>query len=65
MIKIQDEIPNTHFFVYRNQRFPFNFDLFKYSSRYLSNNQVELEKSEFIELLENGETIPNMHKENR
>lgn len=35
-IRIEEKIPDTNYFLYKAQQYPFNFDLFKYSSNYFA-----------------------------
>lgn len=63
IIKIKLKIPNTHFFIYQNHQYPFNFDFFKYSSKLISRNANEFERSKEIKLLDDEEIIPNLTKE--
>ena len=62
-IKSKEVIPDTHFFVYRNNKYPIKFDYFKYASKYFSKNQIELEGQKNIKLLdsqtENKYAIPD------
>lgn len=54
-IQYKDVIPNTHFFVYKNKKYPFKFDYFKYGSKYFSANQKELEEMKTIQILDDHE----------
>ena len=45
-------IPDTHNFVYRNKKFPFKFDFFKYCSKYFSENQGSLLSIKDINLVD-------------
>lgn len=51
-IQIKKEIPSTHFFVHKNERYPFNMDLFKLSSNYFTKKRNIAGDSKFIELLD-------------
>lgn len=55
-IQYKDVIhPNTHFFVYKNKKYPFKFDYFKYGSKYFSENQKELVETKTIQILDDHE----------
>ena len=49
-IQNKNVIQNTHAFLYKNKKYPFKFDYFKYASRYFSRNQKEFEESKIINL---------------
>lgn len=51
-IQIQNEIPMTHFFVYKDKQYPFQIDFFKYSSKFFLNNQQSLEQNKIIPLVD-------------
>lgn len=51
-IQNEDDPPSSHYFVYKGKEYPIKFDYFKISSRYFSENQQEIEKSEFIQLID-------------
>lgn len=48
----EEKIPDTHFFIYKGNKFPFNFDYFKYSSQFFFKNQSEFQESTTINLLD-------------
>lgn len=50
-VQIQDEIPGTHFFTYKNKEYPMNIDFFKSYSNYFSNHQLEFQSKKHIPLL--------------
>lgn len=50
-VQIQDEIPGTHFFTYKNKEYPMNIDFFKSYSNYFSNHQLEFQSKKYIPLL--------------
>lgn len=54
-IQCKDVIPDTHVFVYKNEKYPFKFDYFKYASEYFSRNREEFEKATNINLLDSEE----------
>lgn len=51
-IQIKKELPKTNYFVYKNDQYPFNFDLFKYSSNFFVKNQKLIEESQIIQLVD-------------
>lgn len=51
-IQNEDVIPDTHAFVYKNKKYPFKFDYFKYASKYFSENLKEFEETKTINLLD-------------
>ena len=51
-VRIHENIPFTHCFLYKNKKYPFNFSLFKFSSQYFSKNKVELRKTQNINLID-------------
>lgn len=51
-IKNKEVIPDTHFFVYKDKKYPFKFDFFKYASNYFSTNKDELENRKEISLFD-------------
>lgn len=52
VIKIKDDIPKTHFFLYKNKKYPFNFDFFKYTSKYFQTNELEIKNTTLIPLID-------------
>lgn len=52
-IKIQEEIPDTHYFVYKSKNYPINFSFFLFSSKYFIKNQDSLQQSKYINLIDN------------
>ena len=51
-IQNKEVIPDTHNFIYQNNKYPFKFDYFKYASNFFSRNRTELEKTKDIYLIE-------------
>ena len=49
-IKNKEVIPDTHFLVYLDKKYPIKFDFFKYASNYFSQNKDELSKTINIQL---------------
>lgn len=45
--------PITNYFVYKMEEYPFNYDIFKIFSQYLSTNQKLLHPNKYIKLLDN------------
>ena len=45
-IQNEDVIPDTHAFVYKNKKYPFKFDYFKYTSNYFFAHQEEIKLQE-------------------
>lgn len=43
------DIPTTHFFVYKEKQYPFNFDLFKIFSQYFNSDQPKAENIDFTD----------------
>ena len=52
LCQIEDNIPDTNHFVYKNKQYPFKFDFFKHSSKYIADHQKELENKEIIPLVD-------------
>lgn len=52
IIQDKDVIPDTHFFLYRNKKYPFKFDYFKYASKFFSENVEDLIKMKTINLID-------------
>ena len=52
-IQNKEVIPDTHNFIYQNNKYPFKFDYFKYASKYFTQNEEELLKTKNINLLDN------------
>ena len=48
----EEKIPSTHFFIYKNDKYPFNLDFFKYISKYFFQNQESFQNSTTIELVD-------------
>lgn len=48
-------IPDTHFFVYHNKYYPIKFDFFKYYSDYFSENQIKIQASKNIQIIDESE----------
>lgn len=64
IIQIKEDMPVTHCFTYKGQQYPFNFDLFKRYSNYILKNQVQMEKNQFIDIInENTEAHIELSKE--
>ena len=51
-IQNKEIIPDTHFFVYKNKKYPFKFDYFKYASNFFSANKEKILKTKEIDLLD-------------
>lgn len=49
-MKIQAQFPSTHFFIYKNLKFPFNLNLFNFFSDYFNThmNEIQPDQSDFI-----------------
>ena len=60
LIRSRNGIPDTHYFIYKNKKFPIKFDFFKYSSKYFLENQKLLENSKEIQLVDK-EDEDNLH----
>lgn len=54
IIQIEDETPITHFFIYKDKRFPIKFDFFKKASLFFSKHQEEIKKTEIIPLVDDN-----------
>lgn len=39
-VQIEDDIQETHCFIYKTKKYPFNIDLFKCSSKYFHDNEI-------------------------
>ncbi|KAK8847860.1 hypothetical protein M9Y10_018896 [Tritrichomonas musculus] len=52
LCQIEDNIPDTNRFIYKNKQYPFKFDFFKHSSKYFADHQTELENKEIIPLVD-------------
>ena len=52
LIQIKDDILYDHFFVYKNKQYPIILDIIKSYSQYFQKNQKEIEKSKFINLID-------------
>lgn len=64
-VKIQDEFPDTHFFIYHSKKYPIKIDFFKLSSKYIARNQELFDQSKIISLIdESSELILNLTDEN-
>lgn len=50
--KNKNVIPDTHFFVYQDKKYPIKYDFFKYSSKYFEKNHDTIEKSKFLPLVD-------------
>lgn len=50
MYQIEDNVPDTHCFVYKNKQYPFKFDFFKHSSKYFADHLSALENKKIIPL---------------
>ncbi|KAK8840314.1 hypothetical protein M9Y10_030870 [Tritrichomonas musculus] len=50
-VQIQERIPNSHILIYRDQEYPINFELLKYSSKYFYDHQNEIMCNNRIELV--------------
>lgn len=51
-VRIKKAVPKTHYFVYKDKEYPFNFYLFICSSKYFFKNQEEIKSSEKIHLVD-------------
>ena len=51
-IQMDEEIPDTHFFVYRNTKYPIKISFFKHSSKYFSDNINEIKRTQNIQLID-------------
>lgn len=51
-IKIREEFPDTHYFIYKTQRYPIKWKYFKFSSKYFSRKKNELKHTESINLID-------------
>lgn len=56
-IQNKEIIPDTHFFVYKNKKYPFKFDYFKYASNFFSANKEKIIKTKEIDLLDSETEI--------
>lgn len=54
LIRNTDGIPDTHYFIYHNKKYPFKFDFFKYSSKYFQKNQEEIQQNQRLQLIIDG-----------
>lgn len=52
LIQLRGEAKTTHYFVYKNQQFPFNILLFLESSNFFLNHQKEFESKKYIQLFD-------------
>lgn len=48
-------IPDTHYFVYHNKCYSIKFDFFKYYSDYFSENQITIQSSKNIQIIDESE----------
>ena len=55
---ISSSVPITNFFIYKNQRYPFNLQLFSIFSDYFSKNQIKLQKDDEINLVYDEKAPP-------
>lgn len=55
LINIGKEIPSTHFFIYKNKKYPFNDYFLKLASNYFKENEKELYTNKCIQLLNSKE----------
>lgn len=53
--QIQDDLPYTYYFTYKNKKYPINFDLFKGYSQYILRNEMEIEHDKDIPLIDEDE----------
>ncbi|KAK8892325.1 hypothetical protein M9Y10_029551 [Tritrichomonas musculus] len=53
--QIQDDLPYTYYFTYKNKKYPINFDLFKGYSQYFLRNEMEIEHDKDIPLIDEDE----------
>ena len=54
-VQIQEELPSTHFFTYKDRNYEINFDFFKYYSKYFQNNLSEIQDKRYIPLLDENQ----------
>lgn len=52
LIKITEKIPDTHFFIYKSQKFPFKFDFFQFTSNFFSDHEEEFRNTAIFPLLD-------------
>lgn len=52
LIQNKDDFPDTHFFVYKDKRYPIKYHFFKFSSKYFFNNSSIIKKTQDIPLVE-------------
>ena len=50
-IQLQIEHPCTHFLLYNDQKYPINFDVLKYSSKYFYERRQEIPEDRNIDLI--------------
>lgn len=55
MIHITKVFPNTHIFVYKNKQFPFNLDVFRFTSKFFSDKAEDFRHSKYVQLLSHEE----------
>ena len=51
IVRVQEEIPETHYFVYKGQKFPVNFNLLFCISKFFQKNQ-ENQEDKYINLID-------------
>ena len=54
---INSSVPTTHFFVYKNNRYPFNLTLFSLFSDFFSKNHTKLVEEDNIKLVDDEELL--------
>ena len=52
LIQNHDKFPCTHYFIYKNKKFPINFDFFKNSSEIFANNLIDIDGNQNIQLID-------------
>lgn len=60
LVQNDDDFPDTHFFVYRDKKYPIKLDFFKISSKFFSKNLAEIERIQNIQLIDE-ETEKNIN----
>lgn len=55
IVQIKDDMPVTHYFIYKGQQYPFNYYLFKCYSNYIIKNQAKMEQSQAINIIDENE----------
>ena len=50
LIQNRDKFPYTHYFIYKNKKFPISFDYFKNSSEIFAKNLINISENKIIKL---------------